>query len=228
MNSPNHNNKRAQLSNDSEYTHEHEIEYVHEHDLVYEHEHALGLPRRPNKILYWLGGVGLRALGGWRMVGRIPDVNKAIIAVAPHTSNWDFMVGLMVKFRLGLHVNFLGKHTLFRFPLKYFLTRIGGIPVRRDSANGVVGSMAEAFTARQQLILVVAPEGTRKSVSAWRTGFLHIAKQARVPVIPVAFDYAQRRILFGPLILVGDDISEALTRVQAFTAQAQGKIAENG
>ena len=208
MNSYDHSDKHAQLR--------------HEQEL------ALGLPRRPHKILYWLGGVGLRVLGGWTIVGRIPDVNKAIIAVAPHTSNWDFMVGLMVKFRLGLQVNFLGKHTLFRFPLKYFLTRIGGIPVRRDSANGVVGSMAEAFAARKQLILVVAPEGTRKSVTAWRTGFLHIAKQARVPVIPAAFDYAQRRILFGPAMTVEDDIPQELKRLQAFTAQAQGKIAENG
>ena len=188
----------------------------------------LGLPRRPNRFLYWLGGQGLRLLGGWTIVGRLPNVNKAILAVAPHTSNWDFMVGLMVKFRLGLQVNFLGKHTLFRFPLKGFLTRIGGIPVQRDTAKGVVGSMSEAFATREQLILVIAPEGTRQRVASWRKGFLHIAKQASVPVIPVAFDYAQQQIIFGPAMAVDGEIEDELRRVQGFTAQAQGKVAENG
>ncbi|MBA3988280.1 MAG: hypothetical protein C0463_04000 [Idiomarina sp.] len=88
--------------------------------------------------------MGLKLLGGWQVQGQLPDIPKAIIAIAPHTSNWDFFVGLMVKFKLGLEVNFLGKHSLFRFPIKGFLTRIGGIPVQRDSAHGVVGSMSQA------------------------------------------------------------------------------------
>ncbi|MCL5049532.1 1-acyl-sn-glycerol-3-phosphate acyltransferase [Aliidiomarina maris] len=102
------------------------------------------LPAKPSPWVSWVGRMGLKLLGGWQVQGQLPDIPKAIIAIAPHTSNWDFFVGLMVKFKLGLEVNFLGKHSLFRFPIKGFLTRIGGIPVQRDSAHGVVGSMSQA------------------------------------------------------------------------------------
>lgn len=186
------------------------------------------LPVRRNLLLYGLGGLGLRLLGNWEVVGQLPDVPKAIIPIAPHTSNWDFIVGLMVKFRLGLQVRFLGKHTLFWFPLKYLMTRLGGIPVQRHSAHGVVGTMCDAFANHQQLILVIAPEGTRKKVSAWKTGFLHIAKQAEVPIIPVALDYARREVVIGDALHITGEIDEELAKVQAFTGQAQGRIAENG
>lgn len=189
---------------------------------------AVGLPLRPNPVLYWLGGVGLKLLGGWTIEGRLPDVAKGIIPIAPHTSNWDFFVGLFVKFRLGLEVNFLGKHSLFRFPIKGFLNRIGGIPIHRGSAQGLVSSMCKAFAQREQLILVIAPEGTRKKVKKWKTGFLQIAKQAQVPVIPVALDYASKVVRIGPALQIVDDIDIELARVQAFTGQAQGKIARNG
>lgn len=187
-----------------------------------------GLPVRHNRLLYWIGGIGLRMLGGWRIVGQLPDLGKAIIPIGPHTSNWDFVVGLMVKFRLGLEVNFLGKHTLFRFPLRGFMNALGGIPVQRHSAHGVVGTMCRAFAEREQLVLVIAPEGTRKKVAAWRTGFLHIAQQAKVPVIPVALDYARREVRIGEPMAIEGAIADELARVQAFIGQAQGKIAENG
>lgn len=191
-------------------------------------ERTAGLPVKANRFLYWLGGVGLRLLGGWRIEGQLPDLAKGVIPIAPHTSNWDFMVGLMVKFRLGLQVAFLGKHSLFRFPLKGFLTRIGGIPVDRGKGQGVVETMCDAFSRRDQLILVIAPEGTRKKVAAWKTGFLHIAGQAKVPVIPVALDYARKVIRIGDPMDVRDNIQQALEKVQAFTGQAQGKNPRNG
>lgn len=190
-------------------------------------EHSNKLPRKANGFLYWFGGLGLRLLGGWRIEGKLPDLGKGIISVAPHTSNWDFFVGLFVKFRLGLEVNFLGKHTIFRFPIKGFLTRIGGIPVRRDAAHGVVATMCEAFAQRDKLMLVIAPEGTRRKVKQWKTGFLHIAKQAQVPVIPVAFDYAKRVVMIGQPVEVQEDIAQALAAIQNFSSQATGKVAEN-
>lgn len=189
---------------------------------------AVGLPVRMNRFLYWLGGFGLKLLGGWKIEGSLPNVPKGIIPIAPHTSNWDFFVGLFVKFRLGLEVNFLGKHSLFRFPIKGFLNRIGGIPIRRGCGQGAVSSMCDAFAQREQLILVIAPEGTRKKVKEWKTGFLQIAKQAQVPVIPVALDYASKVVRIGPAMDVVSDIQTELVRVQQFTGQAQGKIARNG
>ena len=187
-----------------------------------------GLPVHPNRFLFWLGGFGLKVLGGWRIEGQLPDIAKAIIGIGPHTSNWDFFVGLMVKFRLGLEVNFLGKHSIFRFPIQGFLTRIGGIPVRRDASYGVVSTMCEAFATRDQLILVIAPEGTRKKVRKWKTGFLQIAKNAQVPVIPVALDYASKVIRIGKPMAIEGDIDVELSKVQAFIGQAQGKNARNG
>lgn len=186
-----------------------------------------GLPCRHNPFLYWLGGVGLKLLGGWKINGRLPDVPKAIVAIAPHTSNWDFFVGLFVKFRLGLRVSFLGKHSIFRFPIKGFLTRMGGIPVHRGTAQGVVGQMVEAFAKREQLILVITPEGTRKRVENWKTGFLHIAKEVRIPVVPVAFDYARRVIDIQPGLMINQDISEELQRVKNCFSHAHGKNEEN-
>ena len=187
-----------------------------------------GLPVHKNPFLFWLGGLGLKLLGGWRIDGQLPDIPKGIIGIGPHTSNWDFFVGLMVKFRLGLEVNFLGKHSIFRFPIKGFLTRIGGIAVRRDASYGVVSTMCEAFATREQLILVIAPEGTRKKVKKWKTGFLQIAKNAQVPVIPVSLDYASKVIRIGPPMAIEGEIDAELSKVQAFIGQAQGKKARNG
>jgi 1-acyl-sn-glycerol-3-phosphate acyltransferase len=188
---------------------------------------AAGLPCRHNAFLHWFGGIGLKALGGWTIKGQLPDVPKAIIAIAPHTSNWDFFVGLFVKFRLGLHVSFLGKHSIFRFPIKGFLTRIGGIPVYRGSAQGVVGQMVDAFGRRDQLILVITPEGTRKRVKNWKTGFLHIAKEVQIPVVPVVFDYARRVVEIQPGLMITRDIHDELERVKHCFAHARGKIESN-
>lgn len=191
------------------------------------HNDKQGLPVKHNGFLYWLGGIGLKLLGNWKIEGQLPDLPKGVISIAPHTSNWDFLVGLFVKFRLGLQIAFLGKHSLFRFPLKGFFTRLGGIPVHRGAGQGVVGTMCREFGQREQLILVIAPEGTRKKVAAWKTGFLHIAKQAQVPIIPVALDYAKRLVLIGQPMMVGESLDNALVNIQAFSAQAQGKKAEN-
>lgn len=168
----------------------------------------------------------MRLLGGWTIEGEIPDIPKAIIPVAPHTSNWDFFVGLAAKFALGLRLSFLGKHQIFVFPIKGLLTWLGGIPVRRHSAHGVVGQMVEQFHQRQELVLVLAPEGTRSKVTEWRKGFLHIAQQAHVPVVPITFCFATRRIMISPPLTVGDNIDVALAEIKAFTNQAVGKRPE--
>ncbi|MGX5915069.1 1-acyl-sn-glycerol-3-phosphate acyltransferase [Aliidiomarina sp. Khilg15.8] len=188
---------------------------------------AAGLPCRHNAFLHWLGGAGLKMLGGWTIQGQLPDVPKAIVAIAPHTSNWDFFVGLFVKFRLGLSVSFLGKHSIFRFPIKGFLTRIGGIPVNRRAAQGVVGQMVDTFARREQLILVITPEGTRKRVENWKTGFLRIAKEVHIPVVPVVFDYARRVVEIQPGLMITQEIGDELERVKGCFAHARGKIESN-
>src|SRR2546423_2447303 len=133
------------------------------------------------------GGAASRAFGhavlallGWRIRGNVPNRRKLVIIVAPHSSNWDFVVGIAAKLALGLRVLFLGKHTLFRFPLGPLMRALGGMPVDRAHAQDVVRRVAGEFAAREQLVLAVAPRGTRPRVGRWRTGFYHIAREADV------------------------------------------------
>ncbi|WP_241967708.1 lysophospholipid acyltransferase family protein [Pseudidiomarina insulisalsae] len=181
------------------------------------------LPTRGNRFSRWIGRVGMRLLGGWRIEGELPQTRQAIIPVAPHTSNWDFFVGVFVMLALGLKLSFLGKHTIFRFPVNGLLRWLGGIPVDRRAAQGVVGQMVEQFEQRDELILALAPEGTRKKVSEWKKGFLHMARRAEVPVIPVGMDFSRRVIDIRPPMMITGDIDEELQRVKHAVAHAEGK-----
>ncbi|GAA5136949.1 1-acyl-sn-glycerol-3-phosphate acyltransferase [Thalassotalea piscium] len=158
------------------------------------------LARLSAKILQWCG---------WRIEGQLPDCKQFIIAVAPHTSNWDFFLGILVMFRLQLKVKFLGKHSIFVWPVKGLLQRIGGIPVEREHRHGVVGQMVEYFERGHPLVLALAPEGTRSKVNHWKTGFLHIANQANVPVVPIAFDFRKKAVIIMPSVEVNEDIEQA-------------------
>lgn len=168
----------------------------------------------------------MRLLGGWKVVGHMPDIKKAIVPVAPHTSNWDFFVGVFAMLALGLNLSFLGKQEIFVFPVRRILNWLGGIPVNRASPHGVVGDIAKQFNERDQLILALSPEGTRSKVEHWRTGFLYMARAAKVPVVPVALDFSKREIRIGQPIEIGDDIEKGLAEVQTFTSQAQAKYPE--
>lgn len=183
-------------------------------------------PMRGNWFSRGLGRLGLRICGGWRVVGQMPDIKKAIVPAAPHTSNWDFFIGMFAMLALGLKVSFLGKHQIFIFPVRGLLTWLGGIPVNRSSANGVVGDITQTLIERDSLILALSPEGTRKKVEEWRTGFLYMARDAKVPVVPVAFDFSKREIRIGQPIEVTEDITAGLAAVKQFTGQARGKYPE--
>lgn len=184
-------------------------------------------PLRGNAFSRWVGRVGMRLLGGWRIEGELPNVRKAIIPVAPHTSNWDFFIGVFVMLALGLNLSYLGKHTIFRFPVNGLLRWLGGIPVDRRAAAGVVEQMVEQFEQREQLILALSPEGTRKKVAEWKKGFLHIAKAAQVPVVPVALDFSRKVVdITTPLMITGD-IDAELARVKSALSHAVGKHPEH-
>src|SRR6185503_1076937 len=135
------------------------------------------LPRSGGPISRALGRWVLAAMG-WRVEGDIPNIPKLVIIAAPHTSNWDFVVGIAAKSALGLRVTFLGKDSLFRFPLGVLMRAWGGIPVDRGESHDVVSDIVAEFARRDRLVLALAPEGTRKRVDRWRTGFYHIAHGA--------------------------------------------------
>jgi 1-acyl-sn-glycerol-3-phosphate acyltransferase len=133
----------------------------------------------------------------WRVHGNMPDLPRFVVIVAPHTSNWDFVVGVSALLGLDLRANWLGKSGLFKPPVQVLLRRLGGIPVDRSSPHRMVDQMAAEFAAREQLVLGIAPEGTRRKVAQWRTGFWHIARRAGVPIVPVALDYGRRVAVIG-------------------------------
>jgi len=163
------------------------------------------LPRRGNALSRSLGRLGLRLLG-WGIETDLPDVGRCVVIVAPHTSNWDFAVGVLAMLAMGLDAHWLGKHEIFRWPLGAVWRWLGGIPVDRKAAGGVVAAAARLFRERPRLLLGLSPEGTRKRVERWKSGFYRIALEGGVPILPVAFDYRTRRIVFFPLFQPSGDL----------------------
>jgi 1-acyl-sn-glycerol-3-phosphate acyltransferase len=155
------------------------------------------VPSRGNAFSRALGNAALRA-SRWRIEGSFPDIPKFVLIVAPHTSNWDFLVGLQAMFALGLRLSYLAKHTLFWFPLGAIMRWLGGVAVNRSVHADRVRDAIEEFKRCDQLILVVTPEGTRKKVPQWKRGFYHVAVGAGVPIVPVSFDYSRRLITIWP------------------------------
>jgi len=157
------------------------------------------MPRRGGPISRAFGRLVLRTLR-WRISGVLPNVPKAVVVAAPHRSNWDFVIAIAAKFALGLEASWLGKHTLFRGPFGAFFRGAGGIPVDRRGSQDTVASILEQFTTREKLILGLAPEGTRKPGTPWKTGFWHIAHGAGVPIVPMVLDRSNRIIHILPVL----------------------------
>ncbi len=176
------------------------------------------VPRVRRPILRRIAIVALRSLG-WRITGQLPDTPKFVVAVAPHTSNWDFVIALLSYLALELRASWFGKHTIFRFPFGPILRNFGGIPVRRDEAHDVVGRAVAEFARHDAFVLGLAPEGTRRWVKSWRTGFYHIALGARVPVVAVSLDFAKREVEVGPALeMTGDYAEDLKPLLQRFAA----------
>ena len=131
----------------------------------------------------------LLALSGWRMTGALPPCPRFIVIVAPHTSSWDFIAAVVAMLVTDLRISWLGKHTLFRFPLGLLLRWLGGEPVDRSAAGATVRTAIEHFRTRQEWVLGLSPEGTRRRVDQWKSGFHRIAVGAGVPIVPVWIDY---------------------------------------
>lgn len=151
------------------------------------------VPRRGTFMTRWLGRTMLRLLR-WRVVGPLPDLPQFVIIAAPHTSNWDFVVGVASRLALNLDVSWLGKHTLFQGPLEPLLLWLGGIPVNRAAPHGLISNLSGRFKQGQPFLLALAPEGTRSKVRRWKTGFYFIALQAGVPIVPASLDYRLRKV----------------------------------
>jgi 1-acyl-sn-glycerol-3-phosphate acyltransferase len=176
---------------------------------------ADGFPRRGSRFTRAFAH-RLLGLGGWRIEGALPDAPRFVIIVAPHTSNWDFLIGVLAMFAVGVRLNWLGKHTLFRFPLGPLLRWLGGEPIDRTTNRGTVDIAVERFRTRRQWVLGIAPEGTRKRVEQWKTGFHQIAVGAGVPIVPVGFDYRRRVVGLGAPFHPAGDPARDVPALRAF------------
>jgi 1-acyl-sn-glycerol-3-phosphate acyltransferase len=126
---------------------------------------------------------------GWKTEGGLPENEKKfVIIVAPHTSNWDFLLGVVIRGAMGFRANFLGKDSLFGKPFGFFFRSLGGIPVNRNASQNMVEQVVEIARNRKSFILAIAPEGTRGKVKKWRTGFYFIALNAKIPIVMCQFD----------------------------------------
>jgi len=150
-----------------------------------------------------------------------------VIIVAPHTSNWDFLVGVGALFGLHLRVAYLAKDSLFRGPMGAIMRWLGGIPVDRSVSRDRVTEMIDTLRAHDRLVLVFTPEGTRKRVTEWKTGFYHVAAGAGVPIVPVAFDYGKKAVIIGPPFYPTGDAGGDIAFLRRFYSGVTARRPEN-
>lgn len=180
------------------------------------------MPQFPDRAWRHLFRAWVRA-SGWRLEGEFPDVPRLVLIVAPHSSWWDGIWGLLFKVALGADIAFMAKRELFRWPLGRPLRKLGGVPIARGEAADVVGQMVERFHACERLWLGIEPEGTRKAVVKWKSGFWHIARKAGVPILPAYFDYPRKVIGLGPLFQPTGHKDADIAALRAFYVPFKGK-----
>jgi 1-acyl-sn-glycerol-3-phosphate acyltransferase len=165
----------------------------------------------------------LRATG-WEPEGERPGAPRFVLIAAPHTSNWDLAYLLALAETYDLHVSWMGKHQIFRWPFGGLFRSLGGIPIRRHERADRVGAMAREFAERDEFALVVPAEATRSWAPHWKSGFYHIARRANVPIVMGFLDYARRRGGFGPVFFPTGDVGKDMDVIRAFYADKTGKF----
>ncbi len=167
---------------------------------------------------------------GWKITGNIDfsknSIKKAVIIAAPHTSWHDFYIGLLLRKICGVKTNFIGKAELFKWPFGYYFRSIGGVPVNRKERLDMVDSIASIFAERDEFRLTLAPEGTRKKVDKWRTGFYYIAKKAAVPIIMFTLDFENKQNKVSEPFYPTDNIEADFKFIHSFYQGVKGKIPE--
>lgn len=180
-------------------------------------------------MIGWLLSLWFRWTG-WKITGRFPyEVRKMVIAVGPHTSAWDVVVGLAARRLIPIRYGyFLGKKELFDGPFGWFFRALGGTPVDRFSSTGMVQQVAQKFRQHEYFRLAMSPEGTRKRVEKLRTGFYYIAKEAGVPILLAGLDFAKKEVVLGPLLYTTQDEAADFATILQFFAPITGKVPAYG
>ena len=166
----------------------------------------------------------LLRLSGWTIKGDRPKYKRYVLIAAPHTSNWDFPLMILFAWALEVKITWMGKHTLFKPPFGWVMRSLGGIPIRRDTKNDIVSQMVEAFRTTHALILVIPAEGTRDRADYWKSGFYHIARQAKVPVTPTFLDWGRKVGGYGAAYQLTGDLTEDMDHFRHFYAGMTGKF----
>lgn len=162
----------------------------------------------------------------WKLVGEFPNLDKCVVAVVPHTHWLDFFLGLLIRKVINKEINYIGKKSLFKPPFGWFFRWTGGAPIDRSKNSNTVDSVAQIFNERKIFRFALAPEGTRKKVSALKTGFYHIAKKAEVPIVLVAFDFGKKEIKIAEPFHPTEDIQKDFRDIRAFFKDVKGRVPE--
>lgn len=175
-------------------------------------------PRAPRAGSALMAAFGRAVLGimGWRVDIHLPDLPKFVVIGVPHTSNWDFVVGICTIFIIRLRIRWWVKHTVARWPWAGVVDWLGGVPIDRGAAHGVVGQTVDAFTREPQFVLGVTPEGTRSRTEHWKRGFYHVATKARVPIVLAYFDYRRKIVGAREVIWPTGDYAADTAKMLAF------------
>lgn len=180
--------------------------------------------------MQWLAKLIYHNLLGWKVVGNSnlskEHVKKAVIIAAPHTSWHDFYIGILLRAVIGVKTNFIGKKSLFHFPFGWFFRALGGIPVNRFSSENKVEQIINIFNSKEEFRLGMSPEGTRKKVPKWRTGFYYIAKEAKVPIIMFTLDFENKQNKISQPFFPSNDKEADFKFIRGFFKGVKGKISE--
>jgi len=166
--------------------------------------------------------LGVLSLFGWRTVYEPPTESKGIILVYPHTSNWDFMIGILFSYGYGLGASWIAKHSAFRWPLGPVLRRMGGIPIDRRKARGTIGAMVEAYRESDSLWIAITPEGTRSHTNHWKSGFYRIALAADVPCALGFIDFKTKTVSIATYVRFTGQTEKDLRALRNFFAGKRG------
>lgn len=172
-------------------------------------------------LLRWFANVTLMLIG-WRVKTEAPKLEKMVLIGAPHTSNWDFPLMLLVILHLRMDVRWIGKHTLFKQPFNGLMTWLGGRPIERSQAHNTVSQMVDIIDKADQFTLLITPEGTRSKVVHWKTGFYHIAHSADIPIVLGYIDAARKVAGFGPVFIPTGDVESDLREIRKFYSDKHG------
>ena len=160
---------------------------------------------------------------GWKLVGVIPRIDKYLVISAPHTSNWDFLIGRCFAYIAGLQPRYLIKSELYFWPLSVFIKWNGGIPVYRKTGRGTTERVVEKIKSTEKIILGITPEGTRKRVKKWKTGFYHIAQRANIPIVIMYMDYKKKEVGYFNILYPSGDLQKDMAIIQDYYKDVQAK-----